>query len=160
MTTIPEAKAPADEAKKTLAEVEAIEDAEERAREAYVLWRKADLALSRARRRRDAACLHLLRNEGWQPVRIYRLAGISRRLFQPIAASAPIGTVVPVVSRAEHVVEREGKRFWEAKAELAKVARVRREAARQMLAEGRRNVEVHEASGLSTAWVTAASKGQ
>ena len=142
----------------SLAEVAAIADPSERARAARVLFEDADRALTDTRRRRDDACLHLLRNEGWKPVRIYRLASLSRRLFGPIAATVPIGHPARKVKRAEEVAEVEGKRFWEAKAYLAEVAEVRRQAARDMLAAGARNVDVHNASGLSTGWVTQASK--
>lgn len=133
-----------------------ITDPEERARVAARAWADADARVKAARAARDAAALHLLRNEGRKPVEIYRPARLSRRLFQPIAASCK--GRAPVVEDAERVLVDQGEAFWYAKAAAAEAAHARTAACQEMLSAGRTNAEVARASGLSTARVTQIKK--
>lgn len=144
---------------RTPEEIRAITDPEQRGRAAAEAWAGAAERLADARARRDAAALHLLRNEGWKPVDVYRLAGLSRRLFGPIAASLK-GPPAPVVEDAETVLKEQGKRFWVEKALTREYATLRTEAGREMLAKGRPNVEVARVLSLSTARVTQIRRGR
>lgn len=142
---------------KDIERIRAIADPEQRARAAARAWALADAAVSQARAQRDAACLHLLRNEGWKPIQVYTLAGLSRRLFGPIAASRK--GPAPVVEDAEKIAKRAGKRFWEQKARLDEVAAIRAAAGHEMLAAARSNADVARATNLSTARITQMRKG-
>lgn len=140
----------------TTAQTDVAATPEQQAQAAAEAWKAADARVRYARQRRDAAALHLLRNEGRKPVEVYRPANLSRRLFQPIAASCK--GPAPVVENAEADLERYGQEFWLAKGDAEAAAAARTRACRAMLTAGYRNADVARAAGLSTARVTQISK--
>lgn len=129
---------------------------EQQAQAAAEAWKVADARVKYARQRRDAAALHLLRNVGRKPVEVYRPARLSRRLFQPIAASCK--GPAPVVENPDADLEQYGAEFWAAKADAERAAAARTRACQAMLAAGYRNADVARAANLSTARVTQISK--
>jgi hypothetical protein len=144
----------------TPASIRRIKDPARRAEAAAALLADVQTSIEQTRAARDAACLHLLRNQGWAPVQVYRLAGLSRRLFGPIAATIPQGQPAPEVADAEVVAEEMGEAFWRLKRDEGSLIEIRGEAVQTMLAEGRSNVEVARAANLSTARIAQIRRGR
>jgi DNA-binding NarL/FixJ family response regulator len=144
----------------TPASIRRIKDPAKRAQSAAALLADVQPRIEQTRAARDAACLHLLRNEGRQPVQVYRLAHLSRRLFGPIAATIPAGQPAPEVADAEIVAAEMGEAFWRLKRDEGALTEIRGEAVQTMLAEGLSNVEVARAANLSTARIAQIRRGR
>ncbi len=134
---------------------------EKRAASAARAVARAEQKVAAAREERDAAAHHLLRNEGWPPVRVYSLIGMSRGLFaRMIAAREQRSADVPAVQNPERVAKRAAAAFVKAKAAEETARRERSEAVEEMLARGDSNADVARASGLTTARITQVRQGR
>lgn len=109
---------------------------------------------------RDAACLYLLRNKGWQPVQVYRLASLSRRLFGPIAGRIRAGEKAPFVKDAPAVAEAAGQAFWTLKRRGDELTEIRIGAIEQLLAQGWSNAAIARTAGVSGARVAQIRSGE